>query len=77
MRSSSIRTTKTLSSSLIVSSPVIVDQCRAVHLDVHGGRSSVSGVVATVFGSTGFLGRYVVNRLGTVQQKNTYCYIPT
>eukprot|EP00803_Ostreobium_quekettii_P001733 evm.model.scf_924.6 EVM.evm.TU.scf_924.6 scf_924:37851-40740(-) len=26
-----------------------------------GGRSSISGVTATVFGSTGFLGRYVVN----------------
>ncbi|KJE94781.1 Ndufa9 protein [Capsaspora owczarzaki ATCC 30864] len=31
-----------------------------------GGRSSVSGVVATVFGSTGFIGRYLVNRLGRV-----------
>ncbi|PWN96189.1 NAD(P)-binding protein [Tilletiopsis washingtonensis] len=38
-----------------------------------GGRNSVSGHVATVFGCTGFLGRYIVNRLA---QKGTQVIVP-
>lgn len=31
-----------------------------------GGRQSVSGIIATVFGATGFMGRYVVSDLGRI-----------
>lgn len=38
-----------------------------------GSRYSVSGSVATIFGASGFLGRYVVNRLA---RNGTQCILP-
>lgn len=37
---------------------------RSLAVEQLGGRSSVSGIRATVFGGSGFLGKYVINRLG-------------
>lgn len=58
---------------MLAVAPSVLQQHHQVHHAVipHGrsGRSSVSGIVATVFGATGFLGRYVVNRLGNVPQE--------
>ena len=39
-----------------------------------GGRSSISGIVATVFGASGYLGRYVVNELGKVGSQVVVAY---
>ena len=36
------------------------------------GRSAISGQVATVFGCTGFLGRYLVAKLGACLRLNAY-----
>lgn len=38
-----------------------------------GGRHSQSGITATVFGGTGFLGRYVIGQLG---QRGSLVYVP-
>lgn len=44
----------------------------------HTCSSSLGGHTATVFGATGFLGRYIVNRLGIVKvnpHHNSICLI--
>ncbi|KAI1971865.1 Protein-lysine N-methyltransferase efm5 [Ophidiomyces ophidiicola] len=42
---------------------VFVTRTGTPMIKIQGGRSSLGGHTATVFGATGFLGRYIVNRL--------------
>ncbi|KAL6709487.1 Protein-lysine N-methyltransferase efm5 [Coniothyrium glycines] len=65
MQSPSLRAAKfsTSVSRQLLNSDVRITRTGKPILTVSGGRSSLGGYTATVFGATGFLGRYIVNRL--------------
>mmetsp|Transcript_7135 Transcript_7135/g.21767 ORF Transcript_7135/g.21767 Transcript_7135/m.21767 type:complete len:371 (+) Transcript_7135:178-1290(+) len=49
----------------VATAPPTISRAREISKG-SGGRSSVSGIVATVFGCTGFIGHYAVNQLGRI-----------
>ena len=51
-------------SDLVVHEVKPLTQLSETMLKMHGGRASISGVTATVFGASGFVSRYLCNRLG-------------
>lgn len=57
-------------SDLVVHEVKPLSQLSETMLKMHGGRASISGVTATVFGASGFVSRYLCNRLGTVSDSS-------
>jgi hypothetical protein len=66
-------------SDLVVHEVKPLTQLSETMLKMHGGRASISGVTATVFGASGFVSRYLCNRLGTMsgspQASRRVCFV--
>lgn len=62
-----VRSTRRIAQTLVRRQPlsdVAITRTGKPIIRTQGGRSSLGGHTATVFGATGQVGRYIVNRLG-------------